>query len=567
MTRGCTFSVGVLLLVVAVNVQAAPTEADRHCAALCDEYTARFKPLFIAQQAAWWDANIMGTEAAYARKQAADQALIDLHADRALFARIQMAREMSSITDPILRRQLEVMYRSFLENQADPDIQRQIVTLQNEVDRLFNNYRPKLGDRTVHENDLRGVLARTADPAEAEAAWKAYMDVGAPIAPKLVEMARLRNELARKLGYRNYHALSLYLQELEETEFFKLFDELDALTRRPYARLKAEVDRSRAGRFRIAASALRPWHYGDFFFQELPAEQQAGLEEAYAGADPVALSRKYYAGLGLPVDDILARSDLYEKPGKCPHGYGTDMNRSGDVRIIANLKPNLYWSTTMIHEAGHAIYYKYIRTDLPFLLRDVSHAMTTEGIAQMFGAATRSEPFLTAVLGMPADRARELSHAVRGAIHADRLVFSRWSQVMVRFEQGLYADPEQDLSRLWSNLRRDYQLLPDEGVAGRPDFAAKFHLFTNPVYYHNYLMGELFAAQIRHQILTKVVPGKGAAGAMCGHPEVGDYLGSQVIGPGNLFSWRELITRASGEPLTAKYFAEESIAEPPEPGS
>ena len=385
--------IGSLLLAGAVIAHAAPTEADRQCAALCDEYAARFKPLYIAQQKAWWDANITGTEAAYARKQAADQALIDLHADRTLFSRIQTAREMSSMTDPLLRRQLDVMYRSFLENQADPDIQKRIVALQNDVDRLFNNYRPKLGERTVHENDLRGILAKTADPAEAEAAWKAYMDVGAPIAPRLAEMARLRNELARKLGYRNYHALSLFLQELDETEFFKLFDELDALTREPYVKLKTEIDRGRAERFHIAAARLRPWHYGDFFFQELPAEQQAGLEEIFTGADPVALSRKYYAGLGLAIDDILARSDLYEKPGKCPHGYGNDMDRSGDVRVIANLKPNLYWSTTMIHEVGHAIYYKYIRADLPYVLHDVAHSMTTEGIAQMFGAATRTEPF------------------------------------------------------------------------------------------------------------------------------------------------------------------------------
>ena len=125
----------------------------------------------------------------------------------------------------------------------------------------------------------------------------------------------------------------------------------------------------------------------------------------------------------------------------------------------------------------------------------------------------------------------------------------------------MYTDPDQDLAKLWSDLRQKYQLLPTEGVAGRPDYAAKFHLFTNPVYYHNYLMGELFAAQIRHHILTDVVKGHDAAAAMCGHPDVGEYLRKQVFEPGNLYSWKELVTRATGEPLTAKYFAEESINE------
>lgn len=559
MARALAWTSAVLILASVAGAQTMPSDADRQCAALCAEYAARLKPLFVEAQNAWWDANITGTDAAYARKQAADQALIDLHSERPFFARIKSAKDGGGLTEPGLRRQLDVMYRAFLEHQADPAIQKQISALQNEADRLFNNYRPRLGDRTVHENDLRGILAKTTDTAEAEAAWKAYMDVGGPIASKLAEMARLRNQLARKLGYRNYYVLSLYLQELDEAELLKLFDELEARTREPYARLKAQIDSGRARRFGVTAAELQPWHYGDFFFQELPAEQQAGLEEAYAGVDPVGLSRKYYAGLGLELDDILARSDLYEKPGKCPHGYGVDMDRAGDVRVLANVKPNLYWSTTMIHEAGHAIYYQYIRPDVPFLLHDVAHSMTTEGVAQMFGAVTRSEPFLTGTLMIPAARAQELSQAVERAIHADRLVFSRWSQVMVRFERGLYADPEQDLAKLWSDLRQKYQLLPAGGVVGRPDYAAKFHLFTNPVYYHNYLMGELFAAQVRHRIVTDVVRGQDAVAAMCGHPEVGAYLREQVFGPGNLYSWRELIVRATGERLTTRYFVEESV--------
>ena len=559
MTRTFAFISGILLLTPLLDAQPAPSEADRQFAALSEEYTNRFKPLMLAQQAAWWDANITGTESAYTRKQAADQALIDLHADGAFFTRIKVLREQGEVKDPVLRRELDVMYRSFLENQADPQIQKQIASLQNEADRLFNNYRPSFGDNTVHENDLRAVLAATTDPAEAKTAWKAYMDVGAEIVSKLREMARLRNQVARKLGYTDYYALSLFLQELEEGELFKLFDELDALTREPFAKLKTEIDRTRAARFHLAVGDLRPWHYGDFFFQELPSEQQAGLEEAYAGADPLALSKKYFAGIGLAVDDILTRSDLYEKPGKCPHAYGVDMDRAGDVRVIANLKPTQYWSTILLHELGHAAYSKYIRTDLPFLLHDASHSMTTEGIAQMFGAQTRSNCFLVQVLGVPPERAGELSRVVQQAIGADRLVFSRWSQVMVRFEHGLYADPDQDLVKLWNDLRQRYQLLDSASVAGRPDFAAKFHLFTNPVYYHNYLLGELFAAQIRNYLLTRVLQGGDAAAGLCGRPEVGAYLREQVFGPGNLYSWRDLTVRATGEPLTAKYFSEESM--------
>jgi peptidyl-dipeptidase A len=163
------------------------------------------------------------------------------------------------------------------------------------------------------------------------------------------------------------------------------------------------------------------------------------------------------------------------------------------------------------------------------------------------------------VLGVPPATAQTLSRTVQGAIHADRLVFSRWSQVMVRFERGLYADPEQDLVKLWCDLRQEYQLLDPAAVAGRPDFAAKFHLFTNPVYYHNYLLGELFAAQIRNHLSTRVLPGKAAPVTLVGRPEVGAYLRKQIFEPGNLYAWDDLMVRATGERLTAKYFSAESI--------
>ena len=60
----------------------------------------------------------------------------------------------------------------------------------------------------------------------------------------------------------------------------------------------------------------------------------------YAQEDISRLCREFYAGIGLPIDDVLERSDLYEKPGKSPHAFCTDIDREGDVRVLANIVPN-----------------------------------------------------------------------------------------------------------------------------------------------------------------------------------------------------------------------------------
>ena len=87
------------------------------------------------------------------------------------------------------------------------------------------------------------------------------------------------------------------------------------------------------------------------------------------------------------------------------------------------------------------------------------------------------------------------------------LIFSRWCQVMLRFEKGMYEDPGQDLGKLWWDLVEKYQMLRRPEGRTAPDYASKIHVVSAPVYYHNYMMGELFASQVHHAIAKEVFKG------------------------------------------------------------
>ena len=82
------------------------------------------------------------------------------------------------------------------------------------------------------------------------------------------------------------------------------------------------------------------------------------------------------------------------------------------------------------------------------------------------------------------------------ARRARLLIFSRWCQVMLRFEKALYEDPSRDLNVLWWDLVENYQGLKRPDGRHAPDYASKIHIVSTPAYYHNYMMGELFAAQL-----------------------------------------------------------------------
>ena len=211
----------------------------------------------------------------------------------------------------------------------------------------------------------------------------------------LKELVKLRNQAAVQLHFKNYHALQLYLNEQNGDDLLKLFDELDELTR-DAVRGRQGRDRSKTGRgLQDQADELMPWHYHDPFFQETPAVFAADLDAPYAKADIVTVTRRFYDGIGLPVDRVIARSDLYEKPGKNPHAFCTDIDREGDVRVLGNIKPNDYWASTMLHEFGHSVYSTNnndIPQTLPYCLRMESHILTTEGVAMMFERMTKRPP-------------------------------------------------------------------------------------------------------------------------------------------------------------------------------
>src|SRR3712207_9516353 len=97
------------------------------------------------------------------------------------------------------------------------------------------------------------------------------------------------------------------------------------------------------------------------------------LDAFFESRDPVALSAEFFRGIGLEVDDVLARSDLYEREGKDQHAFCIDVDRRGDVRVLCNLRPNEKWMGTLLHELGHAAYDRYIPHELPFSLRTIAH--------------------------------------------------------------------------------------------------------------------------------------------------------------------------------------------------
>jgi peptidyl-dipeptidase A len=523
------------------------------------EHEARYRPLDVANNLAWWNANTSGRAEDFARKEEAQNRLDEALADPKVFATLKDLREhRKEIDDPVVARAVDVLYLTHLEKQVDTALLKKMVARSNAVEKAFNAFRAKVVGKELTENDVRKVLKESKDSGRRKEVWEASKAVGGVLESDLRELVRLRNEAAAKLGFKNFHALQLYLNEQDGDQIVRLFDELDGLTRGPFAEAKKEIDAKLAADYKVPVGELMPWHYHDPFFQETPAVFSADLDAPFAKADLLDLCRRFYDGIGLPIDRVITSSDLYEKPGKSPHAFCTDIDRAGDVRVLANIKPNDYWASTLLHEFGHSVYSsKNIPATLPYSLRMEAHILTTEGVAMMFERLSKRGAFLEK-MGVPVADRKAFDETGAKTLRCRLLIFSRWCQVMLRFEKGMYENPDQDLGKLWWDLVEKYQLVKRPPGRSAPDYASKIHIVSAPVYYHNYMMGELFASQLHHAIAREVYKGADPETVIyAGDNAVGDFMKKRVFEPGRTLPWDELTKHATGASLNAKSFAED----------
>jgi peptidyl-dipeptidase A len=429
------------------------------------------------------------------------------------------------------------------------------IKMETEISKKYANFRVTLNEKQVSDNVVEDILKNSTSSTDLKTAWEGSKLIGPVVADDIIKLVKQRNTIARKIGFSNYHEMSLKLSGQDPSEVTKIFDELDSLTRDNFGQLKSEIDSFYAKRYKIKASEIRPWHYQNRYFQEAPEIYPVDIDKYYAKQDPVKLASSFYDGLGLNVEAILAKSDLYEKPGKNQHAFSTDIDRAGDVRTLDNIRPDSYWMNTILHELGHGVYAYYNDMSLPFTLRDAAHTFTTEAIAEFFGRLATDPQWMLRMGIIDNKECEKISDDCNKSLRLQMLVFSRWAQVMYRFEKSMYENPDQNLNKLWWDMVEKYQFIVKPEGRDMPDWATKIHVALYPCYYHNYLLGELLASQLYYYLTSNITKNQ----SFVGEKAVGNYLREKIFMPGARYYWNDMIEKATGEKLTAKYYAKQFV--------
>ena len=129
----------------------------------------------------------------------------------------------------------------------------------------------------ITANQIDNILAHSRDLSERLRVWTASKEIGRPLKPGLVELVKLRNRVARELGYRSYFALQVADYGMTVGEMMRLLDDTLAATRPLFDSLHCFAKYELAGRYHRPPPRLIPAHWlGNRWAQVWPGLIETG---------------------------------------------------------------------------------------------------------------------------------------------------------------------------------------------------------------------------------------------------------------------------------------------------
>lgn len=555
-----------------------PTDAAKRATAFLERYSTRYRELYTAAQEADWTSQthiVEGDETNKKRLEAANEALA---AFTGSVENIETARALlaaKSELDPLQVKELDVVLFKAAANPATvPELVKRRIAAEAAQTETLYGFTFRLDGAEITPNEIDEALRTEKDLARRRKVWEASKTVGPALRPGLVELRRLRNDVVKALGYRDFFSYMTSEYGMSADEMADMVQRFNRELRPVFRELHTWARYELAKRYgepvpdQIPADWLpNRWGQGWSALVDVPGFD---LDAAVAKKGPrwvIEQAERFYASLGfdpLP-PSFWAKSSLYpvaKDAGfkKNTHASAWHMDLDHDVRSLMSLEGNQEWYETAHHELGHVHYYlSYSRPEIPVLLRDGANRAYHEAIGSMIGLAAMQPRFIAATgLDVGDQKPDPMQLLLKEAL--DYVVFIPWSTgTMFSFEKELYHDelPPERWNARWWELAKRYQGIVPPTARGEEwcDAATKTHVNDDPAAYYDYALSYVLLFQLHVHVATHVLHEDPHDTSYFGRKDVGAFLRS-ILEPGASADWRELLRERTGSDLSAKAMVE-----------
>ena len=570
------FGLSGLLLLVACGENPVQKEAQ----AFLDEYTAKYQQLDYEASKAAWLANTDISEEHDSLSVAADKALSEFIGSKEVIEKTRALLEKKDQLDRLQVRQLEkILLMAAHRPGTIPDVVEELIeaeTRQNSLlygfDFIMHDKRGKA--RKVSTNEIDRILVESRDLDERLEAWEASKKVGKVLKDGLADLQRLRNRVAREMGYSSFFALEVADYGMSVDEMMALMDQLVEELRPLYSEIHTYVRYELAERYGQPVPDKIPAHWlPNRWGQNWPGIVEAvNLDRLYEGKSAewvVKTAEAFFVSLGFePLNEnFWKNSDLYPvEPGssrkKNNHASAWHLNLADDYRSLMSVEPNNRWFRTAHHELGHIYYFmEYSNPDVPILLRRGANRSYHEGMGDLIAIASSQRPYLEQLGLLPEDmEIDQIQWLLNDALSSSSVVFIPFAAgTMTHFEHDLYEKdlPKDEFNKRWWQYVEKYQGIVPPSPRGEEfcDAASKTHINNDPAQYYDYALSCVLKFHLHDYIARNVLHEDPRNCNYFGHKEVGDLL-KKIMRPGASKDWRQVLKEVTGEDLSARAMLE-----------
>jgi len=430
--------------------------------------------------------------------------------------------------DPLLKKRLRNAERIFLKERVEalPDI----FLLRNKINEEHIGFKPVVLGRQMDRTDVNEMLRKDSDSVRRKAAWESTAELARKIERRVIELLDKRNKHVQELGYKTFVDYSLSLDLIEKEELLRLYRELENLTTPLLRTVLGEIKQ------KLGIDQLEPWDIAYAIDQFVKPPDQ------YFPKDQIILKvKELVRSFGIVPENL----PILIKEADIPFGgLCFAIKIPTDVRIVSNPRDGYRFYNTLFHEYGHAMHACFVQQQHYVLKDDIG--CFHEGMATILQRFTTNHDWLRENTELPNEEILRFVKAEKAA----RLLKLRNLLAVSTFEFLAFEDLTQDLNELWSKTQTKY-LFVSENLT--PQWAAQSIYTTHPIYFQNYILAELIAAQTLGYLQERY-------GRLLNNTDVSKFLIENYYGPGASIDWKEKIERATGQKLNARALVQELAA-------
>ncbi len=413
--------------------------------------------------------------------------------------------------DPLLARRVELWAASLRKAAVDGDPE--VLRLRRELADDLVAARYDVGGRVVELGAVRDALRKEPDPEARRHAWLSLGPLSRSLDARLRALMRLRNARARAVGAAGYVELALGHSGLARPHVETTLRRLCEATDETFTRL-------------LGGRRVAPWDVG-----YLLEGQAAPPADRFPRADMLPRLHAWARQHGLDPERSGISIHFIDIPY---NGLSMPIDPPRDVRVLLNPGDGHLYYKLLWHEYGHALHATGNRQTTAVLRQEPP--VFNEAMAESLAFFTL-EPDWVAAFGATATEAEATIRAGLGAW----LLWLRTRSAHALFEYRAYDDPGGDLDGWYAEAESRY-LGCDHDPA--PRWAANAWFTSYPVYWQNYVLADVAAAQIHAAMRARL-------GRVNGNPEAIAFLREQFWAPGGSVDWQVKVERATGRPLDA----------------